>query len=51
MKEPKSATKCGESEWREPEVKDNAQLPVQTEETNGPSGEGREEQQKDSSEE
>ena len=51
FKEPKSATKSGESEWRESEVKDNAQLPVQTEETNGPSGEGREEQQQDSSEE
>ena len=44
-------TKSGESETRQPEVKENAEHSSQTEEINGPSGEGREEQQQDSSEE
>ena len=43
--------KSGESEWREPEVKENAENSVQAKETNGPSGEGREEQRQGSSEE
>ena len=43
--------KSGESEWREPEVKENAENLVQAKETNGPSGEGREEQRQGSSEE
>ena len=43
--------KSGESEWREPEVKENAENLVQAKETNAPSGEGREEQQQGSSEE
>ena len=43
--------KSGESEWREPEVKENAENSVQAKETNGPSGEGREEQRQSSSEE
>ena len=43
--------KSVESEWKEPEVKENAQNSVQAKETNGPSGEGREEQQQGSSEE
>ena len=47
MKEAKS----GESEWKEPEVKENAENSVQAKETNGPSGEGREEQRQSSSEE
>ena len=44
-------SKSGESEWREPEVKENVENSVQAKETNGPSGEGREEQQQSSSEE
>ena len=36
--------KSGESEWKEPEVKENTENSVQAKETNGPSGEGREEQ-------
>ena len=43
--------KSGESEWSEPEVKENAELSVQAKETNGPSRKGREEQWQDSSEE
>ena len=43
--------KSVESKWKEPEVKENAQNSVQAKETNGPSGEGREEQQQGSSEE
>ena len=43
--------KSGESEWKEPEVKENAENSVQAKETNGPSGEGREEQRQGSSEE
>ena len=43
--------KSGESEWREPEVKENAENSVQAKETNGPSREGREEQRQGSSEE
>ena len=43
--------KSGESEWSEPEVKENAENSVQAKETNGPSGEGREEQRQGSSEE
>ena len=51
MKEAKSETKSGESEWREPEIKENATHSVQTEVTNGPSREGREEQRQGSNEE
>ena len=51
VKEAKSETKSGESEWRELEVKENAENSVQAKETNGPSGEGREEQRQDLSEE
>ena len=47
MKEAKS----GESEWKEPEVKENAENSVQAKETNRPSGEGREEQRQGSSQE
>ena len=47
MKEAKS----GESEWREPEVKENAENAVEAKRTNGPSGEGGEEQLQGSSEE
>ena len=47
MKEAKS----GESEWKEPEVKENAENLVQAKENNGTSREGREEQQQGSSEE
>ena len=36
--------KSGESEWREPEVKENAENSVQAKETNAPSREGKEEQ-------
>ena len=43
--------KSGESEWREPEVKENAENSVQAKETTGRSGQGREEQQQGSSEE
>ena len=43
--------KSGETEWREPEVKGNAENSVQAKETNGRSGEGREEQRQGSSEE
>ena len=43
--------KSGESEWKEPEVKENAENSVQAQETNGPSEERREEQQQGSSEE
>ena len=43
--------KSGESEWKEPEVKENAENSVQAKETNGPSGEGREKQSQGSSEE
>ena len=50
MKEAKSEAKSGESKWREPKVKENAETSVQTEETNGPRGEGREERQQGSSE-
>ena len=38
------AVKSGESEWREPKVKENAENSVQTKETDGPNREGREEQ-------
>ena len=51
VKEAKSEAKTGESEWREPEVKENAENSVQAKETNGPSGEGREEERQGSSEE
>ena len=47
MKEAKS----GESKWRGPKVKENTENLVQAKETNGPSGEGREEQRQGSSEE
>ena len=43
--------KSGESEWREPEVEENAENSVQAKETDGPSREGREEQRQGSSEE
>ena len=43
--------KSGETEWREPEVKGNAENSVQAKEANGRSGEGREEQRQGSSEE
>ena len=43
--------KSGESEWREPEVEENAENSVQANETDGPSREGREEQRQGSSEE
>ena len=46
MKEAKS----GESEWREPQVEENAEHSVQTKETNGPSRKEREEQRQGSSE-
>ena len=36
--------KSGESEWREPEVEENAENSVQAKETDGPSREGREQQ-------
>ena len=43
--------KSGESEWREPEVKENAENSVQAKETNGPSREGKEKQRQGSSKE
>ena len=43
--------KSGESEWKESEVKENAENSVEGKETNAPSGKGREEQQQGSSEE
>ena len=43
--------KSGESEWKDPEVKENVDNSVQAKETNAPSGEGREEQRQGSSEE
>ena len=43
--------KSGESEWKEPEVKENSKNSVQAKETNGPSGKGTEEQQQGLSEE
>ena len=43
--------KSGESKWREPEVKENAENSVQAKETDGPSREGREEQRQGSNEE
>ena len=43
--------KSGESEWREPEVEENAKNSVQAKETNGHSEEGSEEQRQGSSEE
>ena len=41
----------GESEWKDPEVKENVDNSVQAKETNAPSGEVREEQRQGSSEE
>ena len=46
-----AGVKSGESEWKEPKVKENAENSVQAKETNAPSGEGREEQQQGSNEE
>ena len=46
-----AGAKSGESEWKEPEVKENAENSIQAKETNAPSGKGREEQQQVSSEE
>ena len=43
--------KSGESEWREPEAKENAENSVQAKETDAPSREGREEQRQGWSEE
>ena len=43
LKEKKGEAKTGESE-AETEIKENAELRVQTEETNCPSGKGREKQ-------
>ena len=51
VKEAKSEAKTGESEWREPEVEENAKNSVQAKETNGLRGEGREEERQGSSEE
>ena len=51
VKEAKSEAKSGESEWREPEVKENVENSAQAKENNGPSGEARKEQRQGSSEE